>query len=128
MSVRRAAWVGGRVNPQVQAQNSTRLKMNADMADSSNLVKTLLVKAEDMRILGDMGAMRRHYKRLHDVNRCAPWRAMGAPLGRVSRGRCCCVGLRRVHRLLMAAVGAGEGVRVQGGPGLSCVCRAAPVA
>lgn len=53
----------------VADQNSTRLKMNADMADSSNLVKTLLIKAEDMRILGDMPAMRKHYKKLHDVNR-----------------------------------------------------------
>ncbi len=44
--------------------------MNADMADSSNLVKALLIRAEDMRILGDMQAMRRHYKRLNDVNRC----------------------------------------------------------
>jgi Bardet-Biedl syndrome 2 protein len=81
---------------QVEEHNSTRLKLNADMADSSNLVKQLLIKggcqqrapschgvgpvwclclglcaAEDARILGDMAAMRRHYKRLNDLNRRA---------------------------------------------------------
>jgi len=45
--------------------------MNADMADSSNLVKQLLVKAEDSRILGDMKAMRKYYRQLYDLNRCA---------------------------------------------------------
>eukprot|EP00798_Chlamydomonas_sp_ICE-L_P005960 gene5960-33535_t len=53
----------------VEEYNTTRLKMNADMADSSNLVKHLLIKAEDVRILGDMTGMRKHYRQLHDLNR-----------------------------------------------------------
>lgn len=44
--------------------------MNADMADSSNMVKQLLIKAEDARILGDMKAMRKYYRQLYDLNRC----------------------------------------------------------
>ncbi|KAJ9522354.1 hypothetical protein QJQ45_008171 [Haematococcus lacustris] len=54
---------------QVEAYNATRLRMNADMADSSNLVKQLLIKAEDMRLLGNMTAMKAQYKRLHDLNK-----------------------------------------------------------
>ena len=49
--------------------------MNADMADSSNLVKQLIIKAEDARLLGDMKAMRRYYRMLADMNRCGPERA-----------------------------------------------------
>ena len=56
---------------QVEDYNATRLRMNAEMADSSNLVKLLLMKAEDVRILGDMGAMRQSYRRLFDLNRWA---------------------------------------------------------
>ncbi|KAG1676464.1 hypothetical protein FOA52_002284 [Chlamydomonas sp. UWO 241] len=52
----------------VEEYNATRLRMNADMADSSNLVKQLLIKAEDARILGDMKSMRRYYRSLHDLN------------------------------------------------------------
>lgn len=53
----------------VEEFNATRLKMNADMAESSNLIKTLLIKAEDARILGDMKAMRKYYRQLYDLNR-----------------------------------------------------------
>jgi Bardet-Biedl syndrome 2 protein len=38
----------------VDDYNATRLKLTAEMADSSNLVKTLVIKAEDSRILGEM--------------------------------------------------------------------------
>jgi Bardet-Biedl syndrome 2 protein len=31
-----------------------RLKLTAEMADNSNLIKALVIKAEDARILGDM--------------------------------------------------------------------------
>lgn len=53
----------------VEEFNQTRLRMNADMADSSNLIKQLLIKAEDARILGDMKAMRKYYRQLYDLNR-----------------------------------------------------------
>ena len=38
----------------VDEYNAIRLKLTAEMADSSNIVKTLVIKAEDARILGDM--------------------------------------------------------------------------
>uniref|UniRef100_A0A7S3GBK3 Bardet-Biedl syndrome 2 protein homolog n=1 Tax=Palpitomonas bilix TaxID=652834 RepID=A0A7S3GBK3_9EUKA len=49
--------------------NTTRLKLTAEMADSSNMVKALVIKAEDARILGDMDHMRKMYSELHNVNR-----------------------------------------------------------
>lgn len=58
--------------------NITRLRMNADMADSSNLVKTLIIRAEDARILGDMQAMKRYYRQLADMNRCVGTRGIPA--------------------------------------------------
>ncbi|GFR49930.1 hypothetical protein Agub_g12034 [Astrephomene gubernaculifera] len=53
----------------VDEHNITRLRMNADMADSSNAIKQLIIKAEDARILGDMKAMRKYYRQLADMNR-----------------------------------------------------------
>ncbi|MEW5314625.1 MAG: hypothetical protein WDW38_006104 [Sanguina aurantia] len=53
----------------VDEHNLTRLRMNADMADSSNLIKTLLIRAEDVRILGDMKSMKKFYRQLFDLNR-----------------------------------------------------------
>ncbi len=54
---------------QVDSFNSTRLKMTADMADSSQAVKALVIKAEDARLLGDMKYMRGMYKDLYDLNK-----------------------------------------------------------
>ena len=39
---------------QVDEYNVIRLRLTAEMADSSNLVKSLVIKAEDARILFDM--------------------------------------------------------------------------
>ena len=52
----------------VDDYNAARVKMSAEMADSSNLAKTLVIKAEDMRILGDMTLMRRAYSDLYTLN------------------------------------------------------------
>lgn len=41
--------------------NQTRLKLTAEMADSSNLLKSLVIKAEDARILGEMKLMQQIY-------------------------------------------------------------------
>ena len=38
----------------VDEYNLIRLKLTGEMADNSNLVKSLVIKAEDARILGDM--------------------------------------------------------------------------
>merc|ERR1712072_1311241 len=44
------------------------MQLTAEMADSSNLAKTLVVKAEDSRILGDMKSMRAAYSQLYTLN------------------------------------------------------------
>jgi len=49
--------------------NAARLKMSADIADSSNLVKMLVIKAEDARILGETALMERYYSQLYDLNK-----------------------------------------------------------
>jgi Ciliary BBSome complex subunit 2, C-terminal len=54
---------------QVDEYNATRLKLAADVADNSNLLKALVIKAEDARILGDMASMRKYYRQLYDLDR-----------------------------------------------------------
>jgi len=54
---------------QVDEYNAVRLKLTAEMADSSNLLKALVIKAEDARIINNMGLMRRMYQQLFDLNR-----------------------------------------------------------
>merc|ERR1712224_647717 len=48
--------------------NAIRLKLTAEMADDSNLVKTLVIKAEDARILSDMKSMKQMYANLYQLN------------------------------------------------------------
>ena len=52
----------------VDDYNAARIKMTAEMADSSNLAKTLVIKAEDARILEDIKSMRRAYSELYSQN------------------------------------------------------------
>merc|ERR1719162_2963204 len=52
----------------VDDYNAARIKMSAEMADSSNLAKTLVIKAEDARILEDIKSMRRAYAELYNQN------------------------------------------------------------
>ena len=52
----------------VDEYNVIRLKLTAEMADNSNAVKALVIKAEDARILGDMPIMRRTYAELFALN------------------------------------------------------------
>eukprot|EP00742_Colponemidia_sp_Colp-10_P006121 GILJ01006549.1.p1 GENE.GILJ01006549.1~~GILJ01006549.1.p1 ORF type:complete len:712 (+),score=127.24 GILJ01006549.1:705-2840(+) len=52
----------------VDEHNAVRLRLTAEMADSSNLVKTLVVKAEDSRILGDMDTLKKIYGNLQQLN------------------------------------------------------------
>ena len=53
---------------QVDDYNGIRLKLTAEMADNSGLVKNLVIKAEDARILGDMRLMRKMYHDLFTAN------------------------------------------------------------
>ena len=48
--------------------NASRLRLSADMADDLQRVKSLVVRAEDSRLLNDMDAMRRAYTDLHALN------------------------------------------------------------
>lgn len=54
---------------QVDEYNAIRLKLTAEMADSSSLIKTLVIKAEDSRLLGDFKSMKKLYTNLYEVNR-----------------------------------------------------------
>lgn len=53
----------------VDEHNSIRLRLSAEIADSSNMVKALVVKAEDARILNDVNLMSKMYSALFDLNR-----------------------------------------------------------
>ncbi|XP_020661772.3 BBSome complex member BBS2 [Pogona vitticeps] len=44
-------------------------KLTANMADSSNFIRSILVRAEDSRLMGDMKNMKRRYMELYDLNR-----------------------------------------------------------
>jgi Bardet-Biedl syndrome 2 protein len=52
----------------VEEYNVIRLKLSAEIADSSNMIKTLVIKAEDARILNDPDLMSKMYSQLHDLN------------------------------------------------------------
>ena len=46
---------------QVDAGNAVRQRHNADMAENAQIVKGLVVQAEDARILGDMKGLKARY-------------------------------------------------------------------
>mmetsp|Transcript_64858 Transcript_64858/g.169793 ORF Transcript_64858/g.169793 Transcript_64858/m.169793 type:complete len:717 (+) Transcript_64858:47-2197(+) len=52
----------------VDEYNAVRLKLTAEMADSANLVKALIVKAEDYRILSDMTHLKKVFGGLQHTN------------------------------------------------------------
>ncbi|KAF0683990.1 Aste57867_24071 [Aphanomyces stellatus] len=52
----------------VDDYNSIRLKLTGDMADDSNQIKHLVIRAEDARILNDMRGMRSFYSELFSLN------------------------------------------------------------
>uniref|UniRef100_A0A2C9L6U9 Bardet-Biedl syndrome 2 protein homolog n=1 Tax=Biomphalaria glabrata TaxID=6526 RepID=A0A2C9L6U9_BIOGL len=53
----------------VDELHRVRTKLTAEMADHSNLIRSMVVRAEDARIMGDMKSMRRGYMELSDLNR-----------------------------------------------------------
>jgi Bardet-Biedl syndrome 2 protein len=54
---------------QVDAYNTQRIKMQADIADNSMIVKTMLIHAEDSRLLHDTSdGMIQSYTSLYDLN------------------------------------------------------------
>jgi len=52
----------------VDEYNAVRLKLTSQMADDSNLVKALIVKAEDYRMLSDMGNLKKVFSTLQQTN------------------------------------------------------------
>lgn len=52
----------------VDEYNAVRLKLTAEMADSANLVKALIVKAEDYRMLSDMTNLKKVFSGLQQTN------------------------------------------------------------
>jgi hypothetical protein len=53
---------------QVEEFNSARIRLAADMADDSQRVKALIVRAEDSRLMVDMESTRRAYTELFALN------------------------------------------------------------
>ncbi|CAK9033061.1 Bardet-Biedl syndrome 2 protein [Durusdinium trenchii] len=53
---------------QVTEMNSIRQRLSAEMADESNYIKSLVVKAEDARILGDITSITQTYQELTTLN------------------------------------------------------------
>ncbi|XP_012611410.2 BBSome complex member BBS2 isoform X1 [Microcebus murinus] len=53
----------------VDEYHSVHQKLSADMADNSNLIRSLLVRAEDARLMRDMRTMKNRYMELYDLNK-----------------------------------------------------------
>ncbi|KAM9607566.1 BBSome complex member BBS2 isoform 1-T1 [Trichechus inunguis] len=53
----------------VDEYHSVHQKLSADMADNSNLIRSLLVRAEDARLMRDMKTMKNRYMELYDLNK-----------------------------------------------------------
>ncbi|PIN97328.1 hypothetical protein AB205_0164560, partial [Aquarana catesbeiana] len=54
---------------QVDESHLVHQKLTADMADQSNLIRSMLVQAEDARLMRDMKNMKNRYTELYDLNR-----------------------------------------------------------
>lgn len=52
----------------VDGLNSMRQTLTAGIADHSNLIRSMVVHAEDTRLIGDIKAMKRGYTELYNVN------------------------------------------------------------
>ncbi|ELW66176.1 Bardet-Biedl syndrome 2 protein [Tupaia chinensis] len=53
----------------VDEYHSVHQKLSADMADNSNVIRSLLVRAEDARLMRDMKTMKNRYMELYDLNK-----------------------------------------------------------
>ncbi|XP_019391179.1 PREDICTED: Bardet-Biedl syndrome 2 protein isoform X4 [Crocodylus porosus] len=54
---------------EVDEHHTVHQKLTADMADHSNLIRSMLVRAEDARLMGDMKNMKKRYVELYNLNR-----------------------------------------------------------
>lgn len=46
-----------------------RQKLTSEMADHSNMIRSLVVRSEDSRLMDDIEGMKRHYNELMNTNR-----------------------------------------------------------
>ncbi|XP_044290035.1 Bardet-Biedl syndrome 2 protein isoform X2 [Varanus komodoensis] len=53
----------------VDSSHAVCQKLTANMADNSNLIRSMLVRAEDSRLMGDMKNTKKRYAELYDLNR-----------------------------------------------------------
>ncbi|OXA51473.1 Bardet-Biedl syndrome 2 protein [Folsomia candida] len=53
----------------VEEYQESNDRLGADISDQSGVIKTLLIRAEDARLIGDIKGMRKWYMQLHDANR-----------------------------------------------------------
>ncbi|XP_065902688.1 Bardet-Biedl syndrome 2 protein homolog [Dysidea avara] len=53
----------------VDELHSARQRLSAEMADNSNGIKNMIVRAEDARLMKSMSSMKKAYQQLYDLNR-----------------------------------------------------------
>ncbi|XP_013786899.1 Bardet-Biedl syndrome 2 protein homolog [Limulus polyphemus] len=53
----------------VEELQSVRQRLSADMADNSGVIRSLVIRAEDSRLMGDFKSMRKWYQELYAFNR-----------------------------------------------------------
>uniref|UniRef100_A0A8C9A0B4 Bardet-Biedl syndrome 2 protein homolog n=1 Tax=Prolemur simus TaxID=1328070 RepID=A0A8C9A0B4_PROSS len=58
-----------KLSGEVDEYHTVHQKLSADMADNSNLIRSLLVRAEDARLMRDMRTMKNRYMELYDLNK-----------------------------------------------------------
>lgn len=83
----------------VDEHNTIRMRLAADVADCSNTVKMLVVKAEDTRILGNMKAMKKAYRKLYELNQ----ELLGEHLKRATNHSLLLEGLKDVNQMIQKA-------------------------
>ncbi|KAG7166018.1 Bardet-Biedl syndrome 2 protein homolog [Homarus americanus] len=59
----------GSVLERVEEYHATRQRLSAEMADHSGVIRTLVVRAEDARLMSDMHSMRQWYGELYNLNK-----------------------------------------------------------
>ncbi|CAD5110876.1 DgyrCDS241 [Dimorphilus gyrociliatus] len=59
----------GNILSKVDEFHAAGQKLTAEMADHSNIIKNLIVRAEDARLLGDIKSMRKNYMDLFNFNK-----------------------------------------------------------
>ena len=52
----------------VSGYQSARQRLSAEMADNSGIIKNLIIRAEDARMMNDISNMKKAYIQLHDLN------------------------------------------------------------